>query len=219
MPLDPPTVEGMAIRTAFVASAPVVRDLVAACADRWDDRSALDGMSIGDLAAHTARAILNVERYLETDGPTTSAPLDAAGYFLAIDGLSDHESAISRDVRSRATAEASDGPEAVLARLDDTIDRFTERLPAEPSDRTISVFGGIAMRLDDYLTTRLVEIVVHADDLTASLDLPEPTFEPAVTDMVIDVLVTMARRTHGDLAVIRSMTRRERDIAEALRVL
>ena len=75
------------------------------------------------------------------------------------------------------------------------------------------------MLLDEYLTTRLVEIVLHSDDLAASLGRPEPEFEPDATDRVVGCLIEMAARRHSSLAVIRAMTRRERDLVRALRVL
>ncbi len=38
-------------------------------------------------------------------------------------------------------------------------------------------------------------------------------------DLAIEALVDVARVRHGDLAVLRALTRRERDSSEALRVL
>jgi hypothetical protein len=75
------------------------------------------------------------------------------------------------------------------------------------------------MLLDDYLPTRLVETVVHADDLAVSTGAARVDFDPRAFDVVIDVLVGTARGRHGDLAVVRALTRRERDDVEALRVL
>jgi len=75
------------------------------------------------------------------------------------------------------------------------------------------------MTLDDYLPTRIVEIVVHADDLAVSVGAPPVPFPADVVDVVVDVLVRTARVTHGDLAVVRALSRRERDAADALRVL
>jgi hypothetical protein len=74
------------------------------------------------------------------------------------------------------------------------------------------------MRLDDYLETRLVELVVHDDDLATSVDVPTELPGEAL-ELAIDHLVAVARFRHGDLAVVRALARRERDISEALRVI
>ncbi len=49
------------------------------------------------------------------------------------------------------------------------------------------------------------------------LDLPDLPVEAA--GLAITTLVDVARLRHGDLAVLRALTRRERDAASALRVL
>lgn len=61
-----------------------------------------------------------------------------------------------------------------------------------------------AVRLGDFLRTRVLELVVHADDLAASVALEPPTPTPAAADVALDVLLRTARSTHGDLAAIRS---------------
>ncbi|MFA5884848.1 MAG: hypothetical protein WDA60_13420 [Acidimicrobiia bacterium] len=49
-----------------------------------------------------------------------------------------------------------------------------------------------------------------------NLDAGIPDAEAAT--LVIHCLVDTARRRHGDLAVVRALTRRERDVHDALRV-
>ena len=72
--------------------------------------------------------------------------------------------------------------------------------------------------LDEYLRTRLVELTVHIDDLAISVDVA-PSVPAEAYAAAMDVLVAVGRRRHGDLAVLRALTRRERDQVEALRVL
>jgi hypothetical protein len=64
-----------------------------------------------------------------------------------------------------------------------------------------------------------VELVVHADDLAASVGVEPTPPQPAATAVAIDVLVGVARVRHGDMAVLRALARRERDTVRALRVL
>ena len=58
--------------------------------------------------------------------------------------------------------------------------------------------------------TRMLEIVVHADDLAISLDIPTPEFPAEVFIPVRDLLVRLAVKRHGQSAVISALTRRER---------
>ena len=215
----------MPARGEFLAAIPPLRALVEAAGTRWNEDSALEGMTTGALAGHAARAVTLVRTYLEAPvGPSQQELVgemyDAAGYFLSIPGLGDDlETDANRAVRRRAADEARTGPTAILAAVDESAQGLADVLARQQADRAIVVLGGRPMLLDEYLTTRLVEIVVHSDDLAASLGRPEPEFEPDATDRVVGCLIEMAARRHGSLAVIRAMTRRERDLVRALRVL
>jgi hypothetical protein len=61
------------------------------------------------------------------------------------------------------------GPAAVLSELDAGTADLNATLGTVAKDRLITVLGGRVMQLDEYLVTRVVEIVVHSDDLAASL--------------------------------------------------
>ncbi len=210
----------MAIRLDFVDSLSVLRWLTAAAVERWEEPSALEEMTIGALASHACRAAFTTERYLAAPAPAGASTVDAAGYFLGIPDLTGTiDSELHRSVRARADDEAAVGPEDLLARFDRSVEALTASLPSEKPERLLEVLGGVEIQLNDYLVTRLVEVVVHSDDLAASLDLAEPTFSDSVNDRVIHCLVEVAVRTHGRLAVVRALTRRERDAVAALRVL
>lgn len=210
----------MTVRTDYVEALPLLRVLLEATAGRWEEPSALTRMTVGALAAHTARAAFTAQRYLGEPEPPRREIVDAPGYFLALPELAgDIDSRFHEAIRSRAEQEAAGGPAALLVRFDAAVVSLAEALPLEPPDRLVGVLDGLALRLDDYLVTRLVEVVVHGDDLAASLDLPAPHFAEEVANHVIGCLVEVAVRTHGSMAVIRALTRRERDIVEALRVL
>jgi hypothetical protein len=100
------------------------------------------------------------------------------------------------------------------------------RLATEPPDRAVTVVRTRRpVPLADYLASRVVEVVVHGDDLVCSLDpadgdeAPEP---PArAVEVATALLLTGARQRCGDRAVLRALTRAERvpDPADVLRVL
>lgn len=59
---------------------------------------------------------------------------------------------------------------------------------------------------------------VHTEDLALSVDVDCAT-SPRAVAAAVDLLVVAGRARHGDLAVLQSLSRRERDDARALRVL
>ena len=110
---------------------------------------------------------------------------------------------------------ASQGHAAVTTELDRLLAALSERLVAERGDRRVAMLDRITMRLDDYLVTRIVELTVHADDLSTSVGLA-PTLPPAALASAVQALVDIARVRHGDLAVLRALSRRERQTPEIL---
>jgi hypothetical protein len=176
-------------------------------------------MTVGAVAAHLGRALFNVERYLDaTPADPPEEPISAASYFASILKTSDLEDPLHVDVRARSAESAAEGWEALVTRFDDALGSLRARLTNEDRTRKLRVLGGLVMHLDDYLATRLVECVVHADDLAVSVGSPTPDFDPGVVDLAISHMVDVARLRHGDLSVIRALSRRERDEFDALRV-
>jgi hypothetical protein len=88
------------------------------------------------------------------------------------------------------------------------LDALTPRLRAEPADRVVGVAGGVCtMALDEYLRTRLVEQVVHLDDLARSVDRePWPLRSEAVA-LVLQIGVDVGRHRRGDAAMLRALYR------------
>ena len=189
-------------------------------AARCDAQSALPLLSVAALAGHLARAVHTVETYLDAPPPprdVSEGLVSASAYFIPID--SDLDSPLNVGVRQRAEEAASEGAGAVAGAFTETLSGLRHRLPIEPIDRLIRVFGDQVMLLDDYLVVRMVELTVHSDDLAASVGMDPPQFPEPVLELVIETLVGTAVMRHGDWAVLRSLARRERDIAAALRVI
>jgi hypothetical protein len=205
-------------RQAFLAAATTAHGVVVLpdVADRWQEPSALAQMTVGALTAHLARAVTNVDRYLQATPPPPSDPsVSAAEYFAPV--TSDLGTALNAGVRTRADDEALVGHRAVAGTMLRTLERLRTRLPEEPEDRRVRVLDGAVMRLDDYLRTRLIELCTHTDDLCVSLGRPTPEL-PGI-DVAIAALVEVAQLRHGELGVLRALARRERDPQAALRVL
>jgi hypothetical protein len=202
----------MTVRTTFLAAAYATRTAIADrdVARRWDEPSALERMSIGGLAGHLARGVFTVQEYLAEAPPAGGSTVSPAAYFVeGVKLTSNIDDELNAGIRARAHAEAAEGHTALLSRLDDAIERLTEALSREPASRTVAVRGGTPMLLDDYLVARVVELVVHLDDLAASID-SEPAIPRDGLDVAITCMVDMARLDHGDTAVLRVLARRER---------
>ena len=182
----------------------------------WNGPSALPYFSLRGLAGHTVRAGARVIVYLDEPAPEAATPIPAPAYFR--DVLRSMDEAEHVRVRSDGEATAEEGWAELVAEHRRLSDLLRDRLESEPPDRVLKVFGGNVMRLDDYLATRIVELVVHTDDLAATLGFADFAAPDRAIDLAINHLVDVARLTHGDRQVLAALARRERDRGDALRV-
>lgn len=209
-------------RITFLETSQIAIDLLRRqeVAERWDGPSALTHWKVSGLAGHLVRATTSVEAYLDRSPERGAGEVvSAARYYAAAVDDDDLESDLHKAIRQRGDEAAAGGHAATLERLAAAHDRLTNRLPAERPDRIVDAFKGISLLLDDYLVTRIVELCVHLDDLAVSVAIPTPDVPDDASTLAIEVLVEVARLRHGDLAVLRALTRRERDAHGALRVL
>ena len=66
------------------------------------------------------------------------------------------------------------------------------------------------LTLDDFCATRLIEVLLHLDDLAASVGEERPATDPEGAAIVIDSVMGIARHLHGDWGVLHALTRGER---------
>lgn len=204
------------LRAADVAVALIAQAPVAA---RWCQGSVLEGLSVGAVAAHLARAVLQVEWLL--DAPAPGGPLiSAATYYAQLEGTSVAASQLNIGVRSRSDSAAQQGPAALVAQAQASLARLHQRLLREPAHRRVAVAHrpGQELVVEEYLKTRCVELAVHTEDLAISVGSSVRAPGPAV-GIAADVLVQAARQRHGDAEVLHALARRERDTSAALQVL
>ena len=162
-------------------------------------------MDVGALARHVARMVLIVGPCLDARPPRRGRLVTAAEYYLT-------------DTPA-APDPAIDEPDALVAAYDGALVKLRDHFAREPSDRAVAAPGDVPMLLDEYLVTRILELVVHADDLASSIGEPMPEFGPVAMACTVGCLLEMARLRNGDLAVVRAIARPERDDVHALRVL
>lgn len=209
------------VRSVFLDVARAARPVVAASAvaERWDSASSLPEFSVRGLAGHLVRCVVTVPRYLESEPEPAGPPIDPLAYYDRALVTADIHSTDNVGIRARGEEVAAGGHDALVELLDTAVTEAEATLARSAPDRLVRVVRDLVLHLDDYLATRVVEIVVHIDDLAHSVGLPTPDLPPAALEAAIRYLVDLARYRHGDLAVVRALTRRERDDVEALRVL
>ena len=199
------------IRQAYLEAADAAVELLREpeVAERWDEPSALDRLSVGGLAAHLATQIVRVSEALEEPGED---PIDLLENYRRSPWVlqdPDHES--NANVRKRSEEAADRGPAEVAARAADLLGRLRAALAAEPRDRVVRLpWSGWSLRLDDFLLTRMMELVVHSDDLAVSVGVDTPEPPPSVAGPVVDLLSRLAVQRHGVTAVVRALSRKER---------
>jgi hypothetical protein len=206
------------IRATYLAAAESATSLLAdpTVGERWDHPSVLDGMTVGALAGHLARGVLQVEWYLDDEVPDPPS-IDAEQYYADLEGTRDPASALNEGVRARSEQTAAGGHAALVADVRDCLERLRARLPEEPDDRRVNAIGR-SISLPEYLRTRCVELTVHLEDLSLSVQRPAEAADDAAL-VAVQLLVGASVRRNGAAAVLRSLTRTERDPEDLVRVL
>jgi uncharacterized protein (TIGR03083 family) len=194
---------------AFLATAATVSTLLHSplVSDKWDEVSVLPEFTVGALAGHLARAVFTTEAYLGAEMPADATMTDAVGYLGMLNRLTPQD---NQQIVDRGAVDAGTGQDDLVARYDAAVARLTAVLPGLPEDRPMPMRAGLVLPLRDCLATRLVELLVHADDLAISLGGPTPTFDDEAADAVVTLLARFARHRHGTPALLRAFTRAER---------
>jgi uncharacterized protein (TIGR03083 family) len=180
-------------------------------ADAWSRPSVLEQWSVGGLAAHLGGQVLTAERLLRLP-PSDLAPIDLDDHYAEAAWVSASiDDPVNTGIREGGEQEAAAGPVELLARVRSARVAVASALSLEPPDRVVLIpWQGWALTLDDFLTTRTMEIVVHSDDLAASVGIEAPAFDRAVLDPVLGLLTRLAVRRHGQSAVVAALARQER---------
>lgn len=197
----------------FLAAAEIALSLVARpeVAAKWPAESACAGMSVGGLAHHLLKQIANTQLVLEAL-PNDGEVIDAREHYARAEWVgADLDAPVNIGVRERSDLEAEAGPDAVLRWGRDAYDQVAILLSSPRIPEVVSPpWLTWSMTTDDYLTTRLVELAVHSDDLAASIGVPTPEFPAAVIERVLQVLTAAALRRHGQAALLRTLSRPQR---------
>ncbi|MDQ3709156.1 MAG: maleylpyruvate isomerase N-terminal domain-containing protein [Actinomycetota bacterium] len=150
---------------AFVEECQALDDTLAGVpAEAWT-RQALGSWDVAQLVAHLVRAATRVATYLDTEVHGDPV-VDRVSYWRY-----DH-AAEAPEIARRAALQAAKVDAETLPALFTEGWRSSAERAAEVGDSHVlqTIMG--PMRLDEYLATRVLELVVHHTDLRAALDLP-----------------------------------------------
>ena len=187
-----------------LASRPQVRDA-------WERESACAGMTVGGLTHHLLSQVGNTVRGLRAapDGPPPIALFEHYARAAWVEAGPDDEVNVS--IRDRDNDSAQVGPDVVLELAGEWADDVAALVEAPRDPDTIFIpWQGWSLTTEDFLTTRMMEMVVHGDDLAASVGLETPTYPAGVLTPVLGLLTGVAVRRHGQTAVVRGLSRPQR---------
>lgn len=178
--------------------------------DYWREPSALPEMSVGALACHLGRQTVRAAELLPA--PTDVPPLDCAdAHYRRAAWVTTTSPDDPPNDRSTDDAEAALGPSALDDRVAKGLETVRALLASGDARAVVLIpWQGWSLRRDDFLLTRLLEIVVHAADLAVSVGVGTPEFPDEVFAPVRDLLVRLAVERHGQSAVISTLSRSER---------
>lgn len=161
------------------------KSLVGAVEDDAWDQAALGEWSVRELVAHTDRAYKTIAEYINSDVKDDTKIYSAAGYFRIV--LAEQTPHVHIAARARREAAERDDWVDGTAELAERAERLVDALAP---DTVVNLFVG-EMRLDQYLATRILELVVHGLDLAAAIDFPS-TAPPAAARVALTVLLDLA---------------------------
>ena len=175
------------------------------------------------MASHAVHSVLWLEQLLKDVEPVGRRAVTVLEYFgpNRVEG-SDDTDPFSASLRAAAEAFAQTGPEIVMAACTTARDELVGLLTGVPAARPVPVVRvpGGQVELVEYLRTRVLELVVHGDDVVCSVaGMSVASPPPATMGTCMDVCLELARARAGDLPVLRAFTRRERAEKDVFLVL
>ncbi|MCR6690220.1 maleylpyruvate isomerase N-terminal domain-containing protein [Cellulomonas sp.] len=206
------TFEGVLDRDALVPATELLVGLVARpeVAAAWDRESACAGMSVGALTWHLVNQPQRVVELIAAHDPADprlTTPITADEHYARAEWLEqDLDGPANVGVRERGEQQASAGHDEAVAAARSALAALPGALATAPPALLLP-WTGLVLRTDDFLVSRLMEVVVHSDDLAASVGVPVPEFGAATLRPVLTLLTDLAVRRHGQDALVRALAR------------
>lgn len=198
---------------AFLGAGEVVLALAGhpAVERAWADESACEGMTVGGLSHHLVAQIVRAAELLGTPPPVDAPVIGLLDHYDRAPWVeASRRGELDLDQNVGDNEAAAQGQVKIVADGQSALEHLKGSLgPTRPSVVHIP-WQGWSLPTDAFLTTRLMEMVVHSDDLAASVGVDTPEFDESVTGPVLGLLVRVAARRHGQGAVVRTLSRPRR---------
>jgi len=201
------------IRDDFLTTARIALGLMRSpqVAEHWEKPSALPEFGVSGLVGHIGYQALPLPAMISA--PVGEEPVVSLmeHYARANWTVLDVESEVHTRIRAGGEKLAAEGQAALCDRFEQTLAELEKTLPGQ-ENRPVRMphWGPWAVSLDEYLVSRLMEFVVHCDDLAVSVGADTPEFPRHVNETVIDLLTRMALNKHSAVDVVRAFSRKER---------
>ncbi|TAM71071.1 MAG: hypothetical protein EPN48_02365 [Microbacteriaceae bacterium] len=161
----------------YGGTAKAFADVVARIRDEQWELPGLGVWTVRSLVGHTSRAVQTVIDYLALDEPATISIATAEQYYAHVTPDAAASAAVARRGIESGIALGADPVPAIAA----ANKRVLVRLGEQRLDRRIAVRGG-NMLLQEYLRTRLFELVVHTMDIERATGIRATFPEGAVRE-------------------------------------
>ena len=165
---------------AFVEECSAIDGTLMAIASNDWGRPALGSWTLAELVAHLVRGATRVTAYLPE--PVPDAPPVGRVEYCRFDADAEAPAVASRAVQEAAAVDPESLPGRFSMGWRASAAAASDHGPAQ----LLPTFRG-PMRLDEYLATRVLEMVVHHLDVRAALDQP-PASTPAAARMTMAIL-------------------------------
>ena len=185
---------------------------------RWDD-AGLGVWTVRELVGHTSRAITTIDAYLTADNSTANVAVrtvparpnsvTAEDYYARVFGgsddlgpLADHAAIAQRGVE--ASEQLGDDPVATLRAQ---LERTVANLRDQGADRIVTI-GSIRIPLEEYLDTRIFELVVHTLDIAKAVGITAD-IPPSLVANTVALAARIASERGFGVEVLLALTGRE----------
>jgi Mycothiol maleylpyruvate isomerase N-terminal domain len=188
------------VRDTFAEAARTFTDLVPRVPqNRWEGPG-LGEWNLRSLVGHTSRSLITVETYLSQPVATEEVPT-AAAYYVALAEL-DHGGVVARGVH--AGEALGENPAEFVAAL---TQRVLAQVETAGNPLIHTAAGG--MHLENYLSTRTFELVVHSLDIAVAVpEIEALEFSDQLLSEVARVAATAAVLRGRGIELVLALTGR-----------
>jgi hypothetical protein len=179
--------------------------------ERWTDESACAGMTVGGLAHHTVRQVEMLVRLFPA-AQTEQTPISLLEHYRrAAWANTDLDDEVNTSIRDTDNERAASGPAELSGHATEQLVGLAAALASVEDDEAVLLdWQGWSLTVEDFAVTRLMEMLVHGDDLAASVGLETPEFPEEAARRVLSLLTEVAVDRHGQTALVRTLSRPQR---------